>query len=321
MLAPRTAKAFRITIALLAYGFLIYKAITFKHWEQLDLLNQAGTKLLLLISTVALTPFNLLTEAWHFRFSISKLATISILRSYKVVLGSMIPALLTPFKIGEWPGRAYFFNAEERTSISMAAAFAGIIKTITYSFWGMMAVLLLWRLPSDNTDLNKLIIPGLFMLAALFFFILGSKKIANKLLSFKFINKDQNAAFPALLNKTYAFKSFLIASTRTFIVYLQFYLMVSFFVSGEVFGLMGLYIPVYFMILTFLPAFSLLDPALRGSVAILLFAGLSTQAPMIAIAGIVLWFINNLIPVIMGSVIWLRKRDLMHPASQKQSSC
>ena len=273
-----------------------------------------------LMLVIFLMPLNLLLEAWHWKFSVSGIKKVHQYSALRMVLGSMIPAMITPLKIGEWPGRASFFPVQLRGEVTTAAIFAGIVKTISLSLWGTLALLVI-ALKAKHPTHVLLSESGITLLILLLTAFFASNKLFKWLLSSKYLKRFTRGHTPfQWLNMHYRITSLSIASLRTFVFYTQFGLMILFFIPDIDFWEIAIYIPVYFMILTFLPAFSLSDPALRGSVAIVLFTGLTHNVPLIGIAGVMLWFINNLLPMISGSVIWFRKAGSSYQVVRKRNS-
>ncbi|MFC0877161.1 hypothetical protein ACE01N_11230 [Saccharicrinis sp. FJH2] len=316
----KTSSYLKIFIAILAWSFLGCKMASFQHWGHLNLFDKTITQSTMLILVVLLMPLNVILEAWHWKFSVSGIKKINLHSSLKMVLGSMIPAMITPLKIGEWPGRASFFPLEHRGETTIAAALAGIVKTITLSLWGTLSLLLI-LLYHENRFGYILQVSGITIVLLLLFVLFISGKTLRRFINRKFLGRfNKGKESLDWLNSGFTVKSIAIASLRTSVFYIQFGLMVLFFIPYTNLSEIIFYIPVYFMILTFLPAFSIADPALRGSVAIVLFSGLVENVPLIGIAGVMLWFINNLLPMISGSVIWFRKPEFSYQVVRKRNS-
>lgn len=297
-------------IFLFAYLFFIHKISNFQHWSILTFSRASGTQLIAFILVILLAPLNISCEAWHWKFSLSAYRKTPLKQSFRSVLGGIIPGIITPGRIGEWPGRALFFEKGIRNKITGIALYAGFIKTITLLIWGNVALLGTWYFGGLHfpTPLNALIIPTILITAALATLFLFSKQIGLQLSKLKWIepiallniNSDWN-------NINYRLSSFGISSLRVLIFCMQFALLMyalnTNLGSPEVLWL----IPVYFMTLTLLPVFTLAEPGIRGSVALLLFSGLTTELELIGIAGVLLWFINNTLPIILGSLIWIKR--------------
>ena len=62
-------------------------------------------------------------------------------------------------------------------------------------------------------------------------------------------------------------------------------------------------IPIYYLVLTLLPALPVADPALRGGVGMVVFGAFTDNIPAVALATVLLWIINNLFSLIIGTFV------------------
>ncbi|MFB6318024.1 hypothetical protein [Saccharicrinis sp. FJH54] len=314
----KVIRTVKLITAILAWGFLCYKILTFQHWNTLSLFTLNVQQIVLLLLVILLMPLNIFLESWHWKFSVSGVTYIQFHTALKIVLGSLIPAMVTPMKIGEWPGRASFFSPELRKEVTAAATLAGIVKTVSLSLFGTLSLIIIFT--SGHQFRPTTIVTGLTILFFLTLLFLWSGSLFKRILNHKFFRQSASEIRVDWLKGKFRIKSLGIAGLRTLVFYAQFALMIHIVLPDASLLQYALWIPVYFMILTFIPAFSLADPALRGSVAIVLFSGITGDAALIGIAGMMLWFINNLLPLISGTVVWFRKPSFSYQAVRKPNS-
>ena len=69
-------------------------------------------------------------------------------------------------------------------------------------------------------------------------------------------------------------------------------------------------IPTTYLFVTFTPSFAFSEVAVRGSLAMLIIGTFSNQTVSIALAGMCIWIVNFVIPMMVGSVIMMRKNKL-----------
>jgi len=62
-------------------------------------------------------------------------------------------------------------------------------------------------------------------------------------------------------------------------------------------------IPIHYLFVTVVPTVPVADAAVRGSVGILIFSAYTGNTAGVAIAAIVLWLLNTIVPVIVGTFV------------------
>ena len=66
-------------------------------------------------------------------------------------------------------------------------------------------------------------------------------------------------------------------------------------------------IPANYLFITFTPSFSFTEPLIRGSYAVFFVGNFSNHTVGIALAGICLWVVNYVFPMLLGYVVLLKK--------------
>ena len=93
------------------------------------------------------------------------------------------------------------------------------------------------------------------------------------------------------------------SALRYLVFCLQLYCLLRFAGAGLTIADSLVAIPIYYLVLTLLPALPAADPALRGGVGMMVFGAFSSNVPAAALATVLLWIINNLFPLIIGTFI------------------
>ena len=94
-----------------------------------------------------------------------------------------------------------------------------------------------------------------------------------------------------------------ISAVRYCVFCLQFYLMLLFF-NIEISPLQALAaIPVMYLLITFTPSLAAAEPAIRGSAAVFIFSVYSPDEVGILLTGILIWLVNFVVPMLVGSVL------------------
>ena len=62
-------------------------------------------------------------------------------------------------------------------------------------------------------------------------------------------------------------------------------------------------IPIHYLFVTVVPTVPVADAAVRGSVGVLIFGAFTENTAGVAIAAIVLWILNTIVPAIIGTTV------------------
>ena len=297
----------KIIVLIAGYAFLLYKLIPFflEDFNPYFKINSLNTSDIWLC--IALMPANLLLEIWHWKFSLSPIHNISIFRSAKSVFGATIAGLITPAKVGEWPGRALMLPELNFATTTTVAAYAGIIKTLALCISGTLAFIVLKIYGGISAASLSVSTPAAVVIVILILIFFFSRRFISG--SVKLIPGKQKYLTLSVqwLTVAYRSKSLILALLRSAVFFIQFYLAVS-YLGIELQGFSALMIPVYFMALTILPVITIAEPGIRGSLAILMFGSVIQNSEIVGIAAVLLWMINNFFPLVLGSVFCIRKR-------------
>ena len=214
--------------------------------------------------------------------------TITISEATKQVLASLTAGIFTPNGIGEYAGKALYFKKDKTKKIVFLNLLCNGIQLILTVVLGTIGLLVLgykfWAL---------VILTLCFGFLILAFF---TKKIDIKGYSVsKFIEKLNK--IPKNIHR----KNTLLGIARYLIFSHQYYfLFLAFDVHLPYFILMATIATVYFLASS-LPSFQFLDFAVKGSVAVYFFSLLGVNEWIVVFVTTLMWFLNVVIPVIIGS--------------------
>lgn len=213
---------------------------------------------------------------------------ISIGEASKQVLGALTAALFTPNGIGEYAGKALFFEKSQTKKIIFLNLICNGIQMILSIIFGVIG---LWVLGFRFWVLVILLLAFGFWLLA---FI--SKKITIKGYSLeKLIHKINE--IPKRIHQ----KNILLAIGRYLVFSHQYYFLFrAFDVDLPYFLLMATIFAVYFLASS-LPTFQFLDFAVKGSVAVYFFGLLGVNEWIVVFISTLMWFLNVVLPVVIGS--------------------
>ena len=263
-------------------------------WEKFLILfkkNQsvAGISFILLLSVL-----NRFFEILKWQNLVSYLNKISLSDATKQVLGALTAGLFTPNGVGEYAGKALFFEKSKTKKIVFLNLICNGIQMILSIVFGIFGLLYFNANYNVITTKTVAILFGLFFLVFVVTFLL--KKITIKGYSIeKLIHKTNE------IPKSIHQKNIFLAVCRYLIFSHQYYfLFLAFDVDLPYLTMMATIASVYFLASS-LPTFQFLDFAVKGSVAVYFFGILGVNEWIVVFISTLMWFLNVVLPVIIGS--------------------
>ena len=109
-------RLFNILLIVVAYGYLGYKIATYDNYSGLMAqFRQADTwQWLCLVGCFLLFPVNRFMEAWKWRYLVRHIEPMNLLEAQRQVYYGTIAGFVTPYKLGEYPGRALLSKHTEQ---------------------------------------------------------------------------------------------------------------------------------------------------------------------------------------------------------------
>lgn len=266
-------------VALAACGYLIYRLAVYEEYASLwaALCNMSWLQVGALCACVALMPVNMGLEAWRWK----TLIPMAWQEAHRQVYYSKLAGLITPWRLGEYPARALLRNEWAQT-LSMGAV-GSATMTLAIVAFGAVAMIMAnseWLMDDRHYWVlvgGTLILLGLALLFA-----------------------------PRLLRRWVEVSHKLVAiSVGQSVVRLACWCVQLALVVWALGGLGDLGIlgvlgksAVYYLLVTITPNVPIAEVGVRGAWAILVFGSMNA-----ALAGVLLWGINTLIPSLIGAFL------------------
>jgi hypothetical protein len=302
-------------LAVVALAYLVYRLVTFEHWDQAgQRFSEAfqGNRLYFLAAAILLIFLNFSSEAIKWQRLVNRLEPVTYWKAMSGVLSSLTMAITTPNRIGDVITRGLILKPGHRlagTGHTFICILAQMVVTITLGLAGAATYLpsndyLLKDKPDSWMVTLSISITAGLILVILFFSI---DRLSGFFQRFRWL-RIFHPFLNALQGVSGKDKSFLLLfSTIKFLTYItQFYLILHFF---------GIHIPPFtglsavsliYLILHFVPVPTVGDLGVRGSVAILILGPYTSDIPAIVFTTFLIWIINIMIPAMIGLVL-LRK--------------
>lgn len=257
-------------------------------WQQFVVLFKKNWSVSGILFLLLLSFLNRYFEILKWQNLVSVIKTISVGEATKQVLGALTAGIFTPNGVGEYAGKALFYDKTKTKKIVFLNLICNGIQLLLSVFFGVLGLLYL-----GYTIWVLAIIGICFALFLVFYF---SKKVKIKGYSIEALLHKINE-IPIAVHQ----KNIVLAVSRYMIFSHQYYfLFLAFDVDLPYFALMATITAVYFLASS-LPTFQFLDFAVKGSVAVYFFGLLNVNEWIVIFISTLMWFLNIVLPVIIGS--------------------
>ncbi len=301
-------KIANFVLIVLAYGFLGYKIATYDNYAGLLERFSAAEwwQLLCLMVCVALFPVNRLCEAWKWQFLVRGIEPMNILEAQRQVYYGTLAGFVTPYKIGEYPGRALLFRktGQHWLSATCMGMIGGYAMTTIIIVAGLPSVIY-WLAP--NSSLLWSIVSALICaLAAIF-----ALPVLMRVLQQRNWKSEQSRLLiqsMAGLTPTDISKLLGISLLRYSVFIVQLLLCLLFCGVQLRIQSMIATLPLYYLLITVTPNVPAAEIAVRGAWAAVIFERFGSDVTAAAIiATLLLWLINTIFPLVVGTVVKRRQ--------------
>jgi len=260
---------------------------------------------------VILMLINWTLESLKWKYLTRELVSITTWQAIEAVFCGLTWAVFTPNRIGEYGGRVMFLPNRKRIHGIFAMAVGSFGQNVITNVLGLSA--LMWfafTYLNINIAISlalSLAALGFMALLLVFYFNIGW--LVTLLNRIKFLEKYHRFFdIMARYHTTELLNIMWFCLTRFFVFSFQYFLVIHLLIpSVPVFPMMMM-VFILFFVQSALPSLDLLDVGVRSMTASAFFAYITDQniAVMAAVSSI--WFINLIVPAILGSVFVLKLR-------------
>jgi hypothetical protein len=219
---------------------------------------------------------------------------ISGLQATKEVLAALTAGIFTPNGVGEYAGKALFYPKSEAKKVVFLNLICNGIQMILTVIFGIFGLLYFNAKYNVITTQAVAFLFGGFIVLIVILFSLKKIKIKGYSIE-KLLHKINE------ISKEIHQKNIFLGICRYLVFSHQYYfLFLAFDVDLPYLTLMAAITSVYFLASS-LPTFQFLDFAVKGSVAIYFFGILGVNEWIVVFVTTLMWFLNVVLPVILGS--------------------
>lgn len=269
-----------------------------------------------LLAVILLMPINWGLEARKWQILVDPLEKISLSRSFFAILSGLSLAVITPNRIGEYGGRILYLkrmNKLRAISVTVIGSFSQLIITILCGIGGLVYYILhlgaiqgnilfstaLWQ--KFSLGLLAILTAGLVILyfrLDLIVNLFSKVKLLSRLKTFILI---LGRFSPRELGKL-----LLLSFGRYLLFSVQYLFLLQLSGVGLIWWQGLLMISLIFLIMAIIPTIALAEVMIRGEVSLFFLGMLSGNKLGIITATVGIWFINLILPAIIGSLLLLR---------------
>lgn len=284
--------------------YFIYNRLTGKNspdWEQFNTVLTQKKPVGLLSGILLLTFLNRFIEILKWQNLAATVRQTSLANATEEVLAAVTVALFSPNGIGEYAAKAlYYSKAQTKTIIFLNLVCNGIqlLFAVAGGITGLVILNSFYPVFSAST-----VFLALGVIVALSLTIFVSRNISVKGYSLGKLAEKING-----LPKRVHRKNILLALLRYTVLMHQYYLLYMAFGADLSYSLLMAAIAGTYFLGSSLPSFQFLDFAVKGSVAVYFFGLLGVNEWIVALTATLIWLLNTVLPVTIGSYYVFRFR-------------
>lgn len=297
-------RIFNMLLIFAAYAYLAYKLVIFDNYASFfAAFTHANTWFYLAITIIfLLMPLNVVAEAGKWRVLLSKIEKMTIWGAQRQVYYGFVGAFITPYHAGDYPARAMLIKDKDNWSAAVGLGLVGTVAMLVVELiFGIPAT---WLFVSYNQSLPMQYFAVAFIVIILLLSVLPHivRYLSQK--EWKYTQMRQLSV--ALSNVSYSLfmKTIAWSLLRYAIWAVQLALALHVCGVGMTLEQYLIAIPLYYMVVAFFPSLPALNVAIRGSWSLIIFGVFSPNTAAIALAVVLIWLINTVVPMLIGSILY-----------------
>jgi len=302
--------AIKLLVGVGSFAFIYFRLRNDFTPDKLHLLYNSvfsPTAVFYLSLVLCLIPINWGIESYKWKLITAPVQWVSYRTATKSIYSGLCLGNLSPGRATEFLAKIIYFKIDNRPRITVLHFVGGMFQLSITIIAGLIA--LLFKLNDFKTDAVWMTytvpIVGALILSLLVICILKINSILNYIS--KKISKDKKIED---FDYKFKFRSlsqlFGFSIIRYCVFFMQFFILIYVF-DRDITNAIFPGIALYFLITTTLPMISVIEPAIRAAVALVVFKDAGIDNTALALSSVLIWFINIIIPSIFGYYFLLRQ--------------
>jgi hypothetical protein len=255
----------------------------------------------LLIPVILLMGVNWTVEARKWQLLTQEYFPLGIVRSFIAVLSGISTALFTPNRVGDFIGRVSHLPKKHRKNGMISSFFGSYSQWLLTIIMGWIAWIQLGTQFVDSIFIYQIISVAYFLviITLVFFFLTNGFRL-------KIFNSFQKY-FQHPPSNTIRLKLIGLSLLRYFIFTSQFYILLQMFGVDLSYGIVLSKLGLFYLFTSLIPSTFWGEIGIKESLAVWVFSGLIVNSLLIITTTLLLWFINLLVPAIIGNYFLYKK--------------
>ena len=297
-------RIFNTLLILAAYGYLVYRLTIFDDYSSfLSTFKTASVDLwFTLVAALLLMPLNVVAEAGKWRLLLRKTEPMTIWGAQRQVYYGYVGSFITPYHAGDYPARAMLLKDKRNFSAAVGVGLVGSIALLVVEL--MFGIPATWLFISYNPNIPMQYFAIAFIVLVLMLSLLPH--LVRYLSRREWKNTQMRQLSAALSHMSYPLfmKTIAWSMLRYGIWAIQLVLALHFCGVDMTWVQYMIAIPFYYMVVALFPSLPALNIAIRGSWSLIIFGVFSQNTVGIALAVVLIWFINTVLPMLIGSILY-----------------
>jgi hypothetical protein len=213
-----------------------------------------------------------------------------------------VGAFVTPYHAGDYPARAMLLKDKNNWSAAVGLGLVGTIAMLVVELiFGIPAT---WLFISYDHSIPMQYFAGAFIVLVLLFSFLPH--IVRYLSHHEWKHTQMRQLSVALSHMSYSlFMKTIAWSMLRYVIWGIQLALTLYFCGVEMTPVQYMIaIPFYYMVIAIFPSMPVLNIAIRGSWSLIIFGVFSQNTAGIALAIILIWLINTVLPMLVGSILY-----------------
>ncbi|MBI5217984.1 MAG: flippase-like domain-containing protein [Bacteroidia bacterium] len=303
----RLIASIKFIVIFVSYGYIAYRLCAYNNLSEIVKPFDNGNSCYFLLLAVLLMLINWGIESVKWKYLVKKIENISFFTSFKAILTGITVSIFTPNRIGEFGGRIFVLNKENRIPAISSTIIGNLSQLIVTVLTGLIALAVFFNMQHTNQISHVYIYITVIISFILIYLFFNLAKVKNLLLRFRFFKKHEPLISVLSRYKSSELFYLLLLSSGRYVVFtFQFFLALQFFgVDINLYNAL-ISIALTYLIMAIIPTAGITEVGTRGSVALFFIGMFSAQAAGIVSASLLLWIINLAIPAIIGSIFIIK---------------
>ena len=261
-----------------------------------------------LLLVFMLMPINWGIESLKWKLATKQIESITYFTSVKAVLTGICIGNIAPGRAMEFLAKIYYFKASNRPSVTILHFINGMFQMLITISAGVIAIA--YKL-SDSKQTTWIVylalIAGTCMVLFFSWAILNVAFIQQKLQFIKWF-KNIGTTHHLKFTKSLILQLISLSIIRYAVFTTQFYLIYHALTPQSIPFEVFMSVAAYFTITSIIPMVSVIEPAIRAAIAILVFNSVYDNEATVVLSSTLVWIINVVAPSAIGYAIILKEK-------------